>query len=228
MSEDSAQIESMAIEMANVLFYGNQEATPEKFTGLTPRYGVLSGADSAANVVNFHTYNAIATNDDLESMWLLTWGERTMHGIYPKGSKAGLDYQNLGEQTYQNSSDGTMMQVMISHFMQKAGLHLKDWAGNVRICNIDRGELDNDTDRKLLVNAMIDAYYKIPVRLRRYGRKVWYCSPRIKSILDKAAMDKAISQLTIANLADGTPLTRFWGIAIKECDALATAETQVA
>ena len=30
------------------------------------------------------------------SVWLVVWGPNTIHGIFPKGSKAGLSHDDLG------------------------------------------------------------------------------------------------------------------------------------
>src|SRR6185436_17247577 len=51
MSEDKAFIEAMNQEMAQTLFYGNPATEPREFLGLAQRYGAISGAGNAANII---------------------------------------------------------------------------------------------------------------------------------------------------------------------------------
>src|SRR3990172_1769088 len=90
LSEAQAFIESMNIEMAQTLFYGNSSTSPEEFTGLAIRYSDLS-ADNAQNIVSGSGVGA-----DNSSIWLVCWGANTVHGIFPKGSKAGLVHEEIG------------------------------------------------------------------------------------------------------------------------------------
>lgn len=225
MSEDVAAIEAMSQEIATTLFYGNTDQYPAKFLGLSPRYSSTS-AENGGQIVACG-----GTGSDNTSMWLIAWSERTIHAIYPKGSQGGLEFQNLGEQTLQDTSTNTIMQVMVSHFMHKAGLHLKDWAANVRLANIDVSDLSSAGGALYagadLVNKMIDGYYKVPLRLRAIGRKVWYCNPTVMAALTKLAMSKTVSQLTIQQLREGVEVPFFWGIPIRECDALINTEDLV-
>ncbi len=51
-------------------------------------------AKDAPNVID-----AGGTGDTLTSIWLVSWGDNTVHGIYPKGSKSGLEHEDLGRLT---------------------------------------------------------------------------------------------------------------------------------
>ena len=74
-------------QMQNTVIYGSTAANPERFTGLAERFNTLNTATaaSAGNVVD--AGGATATNT---SMWLIGWGQNTVHGIFPKGGNAGL------------------------------------------------------------------------------------------------------------------------------------------
>lgn len=99
--------------------------------GLSPRYNALSGFDCAENVLDFGGTGGANT-----SIWLCGWGEDTLHGIFPKGSQAGLQIKDLGEQTLLDDNGGHY-QGYRSHFKWDCGLSLRDWRYAVRICNID-------------------------------------------------------------------------------------------
>src|SRR5688500_13356212 len=89
-SEAGAFIEALNQEMAQTIFYGNQGMAPEEFTGLAVRYSSLS-AVNGQNIVN-----AGGVGSDNTSIWLIVWGPNTVHGIFPKGSKAGIEHNDLG------------------------------------------------------------------------------------------------------------------------------------
>lgn len=230
MTEDQAHIEAMAQELTTTLFYGNTGVDPEKFLGLTPRYSDAA-AENGAQIID-----AGGAQSDNASIWGIAWGPRTIHGIFPKGTKAGLDMQNLGEQTKYDSSTGRLMQVMRSRFQWNAGLHLKDWEGVVRIGSIDVSELGDagqtGFDGAELVHLMIQAHYKIPLRMRKQegigGRLVWYMPPVVHQALVKIAMfDTTQSTLTIRQLENGEPMLRFFGNPVRECDSLIETEALV-
>jgi len=251
-SEDTAFLEAMAQELASTLFYGNAFANPEEFTGLSVRYSDSSGPDNAANVLKVSGVTGSSGNT---SIWLISWGERSVHGIYPKGSVAGLEYQNLGEQTRRgtigvDANDGRLMQVMVSHFMQKFGIHVKDWAGVVRAQMLSanfnapltaKGIKDPsrpyiadgigyDEDSASLTTVMHEMLHAIPLRLRAAGgsfNPVFYCSPMVKSAIDLSAEGKASNTLTISDVENRGPVTKFMGYPIYECDALTDNEAEV-
>lgn len=100
LSEDRAFIEGMNQQMAQTLFYGDTSVNPQQFMGLSSRYSSKS-AGNGQNIID-----AGGTGTDNTSIWLVVWGENTVHGIFPKGQKAGLQTQNLGEQTLTDASGG--------------------------------------------------------------------------------------------------------------------------
>jgi len=224
LSEDIAHIEAMSQELATTVFYGNQSVDPEKFTGLAPRFSDLS-AENGAQIVD-----GGGTGSDNMSAWLISWSERHCHGIYPKGSKAGLEFEDLGVETNQDSN-GRLMRVVRSHFMQKAGLHIKDWQAMARIANIDASLMIADYTALDIIELMITAEFKIPLRLRAQGdtgRMVWYVTPTFKEALVKLALlNKSAPTLTVQVLENKTRMVAVNGIEVFEVDALTSAEAQV-
>ena len=97
LSENAPFIESIAQTMASTLFYGNVETNPERFTGLSPYYSATT-ADSGANVIL-----GGGAGSDNTSLWLVVWGENTIHAFYPRGSKAGIEHTDKGLQLVNDS-----------------------------------------------------------------------------------------------------------------------------
>ena len=218
LGEDKGYLESMQQEMASTLFYGDDIVTPAKFVGLALRYSSRSGSDSSENVLSAGG----STAKKQTSVWFITWDQMATHGIFPKGSKAGFQHQDLGEVTLFDA-DGGRYQGYRSHYSWDCGLTVRDWRRNVRICNIDTTKLGTDGEPKLF-ELLTKAYH----RLKRYGgRKVIYCNETVATYLDLQAQNKNNVFFTFKEV-DGEAITNFRGIPIRVCDAIIDEEAVVA
>ncbi len=163
LSQEKGFMEGMAQDMAAQLFYGNTSLNPEKLMGFTPRYASLSTSTSqtANNTIAAATSPTAASS---ASIWLIGWGDDKITGIFPKGSKAGLQMDDLGEDAAFDANN-KRYQAYITHYVWKAGLHVKDWRYGVRICNIDTttnaGGLRSSTPPDL-VDLVDQAIARIP------------------------------------------------------------------
>src|SRR5215210_7343002 len=133
MSESMAFIEGMTQQVSSTLFYGNTAVNPERFLGLAPRYNTVSSA-SAQTAVN--VIDAGGTGTDNTSIWIITWGPNTAHGIFPQGKQTGLRHRDMGEWPVQDAN-GNTYQAYRDHFKWEIGLTVRDWRYIVRIVNID-------------------------------------------------------------------------------------------
>lgn len=221
LSEARAFIEAMSQEFARVLFYGNGGANPEQFTGLSVRYGA-SGAANTDNVIK-----AGGVGSDNASIWLVAWGEETVTGIFPKGSKAGLIHEDYGEVTAETTAGlpGARMRAFQERFQWKGGIALKDWRYVVRICNIDVSDL-NAANVKTLINFMEQAIETIPDNL---GKPVFYMNRTMRRYLRREARESVGSGggLTYENY-DGKRILMFGDVPIKRADTLLNSEALVA
>jgi len=224
LSEAKAFLEAMNQEMAQTLFYGNSGLAPEEFTGFSVRYSLSTAPNGS------HVLKAGGAGADNASMWLIVWGEETVTGIFPKGSKAGLIHEDKGEQILQSAGGvaGAQMVALVERFQWKAGIALKDWRYAVRICNIDVSDLVADAGAQaLLLKFMAKAIHRIPYL--GLGRPVFYANRTILEFLDiqeKAAVSAGggLSYDTV----DGKRVTSFRGIPIRTVDALLETEALVA
>lgn len=228
LSEDTPHLEAMAQTMAETTFYGDTSVNPERFLGLSPRYGALdlSGSKPLAQGQSAYLKNVVdmGGSANLTSLWLVCWGEQTVHGIYPKGSQAGLISEDLGEDTLFDD-EGGRYQGFRSHYQWKMGMVVRDWRYIVRVANIDLSNVDDAASQKALYQAMIKALHTVPQN--DMGRKVFYASPAISAMLDLAAVDKDNAYLGI-NEVFGKVQTTFRGIPVKQCHAILEDEVAVA
>ena len=219
MSEDRAFIEGLNQTMATTLFYGDSSLDPEKFTGLAPRYNLLS-AENGINIVD-----AGGTGSDNASIWLIVWGPNTCHGIYPKGSPAGLQARDLGEDTLTDAAGGRY-QGYRTHYKWDNGLTLRDWRYVVRIANIDVSDLTkNAATGADLIDLMAQALELIPNI--GMGRPVFYLPRKLRSFLRRQITNKvAASTLTMEEVS-GKLVVAFDGVPCRRTDALLLTEARV-
>lgn len=221
-SESQSFIEAMNQEMASTLFYGNSSVSPEEFNGLSVRYSSLS----AANGQNIITGGGSST--DNSSIYLIAWGPQTVHGIFPKGSKAGLVHEDIGLETVETTAGvaGSRMRAYREHFQWKCGLALRDWRYCVRIPNIDVSNLVSKTSAADLIELMIKAIHRLPSL--KVGKPVFYMNRSVFQMLDIFSRDDVLSGGGIGyeNVA-GIPQYSFRGIPVRVCDALVENEAVV-
>ena len=228
LSEDSAFLEAMNQTQATTLFYGNPGTDPKQYLGMAPRYSSLS-ASNAQNILS-----AGGSGSDNTSVFLVVWGDNTVYCHFPKGSKAGLIHEDLGEQTVYNS-DGTRLQAYATRYQWKNGLVVKDWRYVVRICNIDVSDLIGQTGTQAasaatnIVKLMARSLYRIPNMAM--GRAAFYMNRTVHSGLSIAALDKSQYVLKInEGLSQfGTPYSwlSFLGVPLRRVDAIINAEAVV-
>ena len=228
MSEDTPHIEGMGNTMAETIFYGDTGTNPDRFLGLSPRYDDLALAGKPTAVVgSAHLPNIIDLYDtaatDLTSLWYIVWGENTVHGIYPKGSQAGLLSEDLGEVTL-TDNDGGRFRGFQSHYQWKMGLSVRDWRYISRVANINLLKLSDATYQVTLYKAMIQAMHAVPAAGRNRG--TFYCGAGISAMLDFAAVEKANAALGIKEVF-GEEVMSFRRRPIRECDAIIETEARV-
>jgi len=220
IQEDRAHIEGMSKEFADTLFYGNETSAPAEFTGLTARYNSLT-AENADNIVNA----ASGSGNDTTSIWLITWGPNTCHGIVPKGSKTGWQMTDKGQVTVENA-DGSngRMEAYRTHYRWDCGLTLRDWRYVARVVNIDVSELDTIANTKNLITWMIQASERIPSF--GMGRAAWYVNRTIREKLRLGILEKISTNLTWETV-EGKRVMMFDGLPVRRCDSLLNTETKL-
>jgi hypothetical protein len=228
LSEDQAFLEAMNQTQATTLFYGNPGVDPKQFLGLAARYS----DSTAANGQNI--LKAGGSGSDNTSVYLVVWGDNTVYCPFPKGSKAGLVHEDLGEQTVYNS-DGTRMQALATRYQWKNGLVVKDWRYVVRIANIDVSDLMAQTGTQAasaataIIKLMARSLYRIPNMAM--GRGAFYMNRTVHSGLAIAALDKSQYVLKInEGLSQfGMPYSwlSFLGVPLRCVDSLLNTEAAI-
>lgn len=227
LSESVAFIEAMNQTMASTLFYGDSEQNPERFLGLAPRYSTISGATNGQNILSAGT----VTGGDGTSIWLLGWGDNTVHGIFPKGSAAGLQHEDLGLDTVTDAVGGKY-RAYLDRYQWKCGLALRDWRYVVRGANIDVSALVADTAGTTV--RIIELMSRMIDRIPNFGscRPTFYMNRTVFSMLRVHALNRSSNALSLEQAMDqfGNPIRgglSFMGIPIRRVDAITNSEAQI-
>jgi hypothetical protein len=228
LSEDRAFLEAMNQAQALGLFTGNPSVDQKQYLGLSARYSSLS-AGNAQNILN-----AGGVGSDNASVWLVCWGPETVFCPFPKGSQAGLQHQDLGEEAVRDASNNEY-QALRTLYQWDNGLVVKDWRYVVRIPNIDVSDWLGVTGTQAttaatnVVKLMSRALDRIPNMAM--GRCAFYANRSIYSGLRLQALEKSQQVLSINDALTqfGLPRkeTQFLGVPLRMCDALGVAETLV-
>lgn len=221
--EASAFLEALNQEMAETLFYGDTAVDPDKFMGFAPRFNDLN-AESGKQIVD-----AGGTGSDNTSIYIVVWGKRTVHGLYPENVKAGIDREDYGEES-KTMEDSSILRVLREKFTWHNGLSVRDYRYVVRIANIDVSDLSEDgTTGANLFRLMVKAYWKLQQRKVTGGKAAIYANSTILEYLDhqsREANNKVHLRWQEAG-PDSEPVLHFRKIPVRECDAILNTEARV-
>lgn len=225
LSENRAFVESMNIEMANTIFYGDHTSAPEEFLGLAPRYSTISGATNGQNILD-----GGGSGSDNTSIWLVAWSEKGVHGIFPKGSMAGLQHDPGSGAEWVEDASGNKYKAYLDHYQWKCGVALPDWRYVCRIANVDVSDLVGESNQADLIKLMSRAMDRIPTF--KGTKPVFYVNRTVFSMLKIQALNKSSSALSFRDALTqmGGGMSReltFLDIPVRLCDALLETEDEI-
>lgn len=221
LSEARAHLESMSQEVATKLFFGNTATDPEEFMGFSPRFNSLS-APNGNQIID-----AGGTGADNTSIWFITWGEEQCQLLYPKGTQAGVQRDDKGEQRL-TDANGDAFYGKEELFTWHVGLAVKDWRYVSRIANIDISDMKAGT--VALYDFMRKAFYALQNRRVSGGSLAIYCNTDVLEALDALATNAGASDSFIRLKPmeiQGEEVMTYRGIPIRETDALDVLEARV-
>lgn len=215
--EDRAHIIGMRQEFTSTVWYGNDQVNPKEFTGLSERYN--SSVSSATNPQYEQVLKGAGTPNT--SIWLINFGK--MHGIYPKGSQAGWEVEDLGAETKEVS--GTLARVYRTHFHWQCGIAVTDWRGVGRI-QVDYSALTKDASSG---SDLIDLMSQLTEIVdKSEGRLAWFASRGVKSFLRRQIANKVANSTLSMDSVAGKRVMSFDDIPVYRSDSLLYTETAVA
>ena len=221
LSEAQAFLESMAQEVATKMFYGDTASDPEEFMGLAPRFNSLSASNGNQII------DAGGTGSDNTSIWFVTWGDNQCNLLYPKGTSAGVQREDMGDQRVLDGS-GNAYYAKEEKFSWHVGMAVKDWRYVSRIANVDVSLMEAGS--VALYDFMRKAYYQLQNRRVAGGKIAIYCNRDVLEALDALATNAGASDNFVRLKPmeiEGKEVMTYRGIPIREVDALLNNEAQV-
>ena len=221
LSEAQAYLEAMAQEVGSKIFYGNSASDPEEFMGLAPRFNDLSAANGNQII------DAGGVGADNTSIWFVTWGDNQCNILYPKGTAAGVQREDMGKQRVLDGS-GNAYYAMEEKFTWHIGVAVKDWRYVSRIANVDVSLMQAGS--VALYDFMRNAYYKLQNRRVAGGTIAIYCNRDVLESLDALATNAGASDNFVRLKpmeVEGKEVMTYRGIPIRETDALINTEARV-
>lgn len=239
LSEDDAHLEGLSQQMSTTIFYGNVATTPEQFTGFGPFFNTVTVA-TAQNANN--VLDAGGTGSSNASIWGICWGERTVFGVYPKGSQSGLVFEDKGDVVPGFDVLGNRFEAYTSYFRWKAGLFIWNWEYVFRIANLDTttAGLAGPTPPDIFA-LLSKAVKKWPTSGRRISGITKVDAPDQPSPAIRPAlyMNRTVSEYAdIQAIRDknvllkpteyaGQPIVEFRGVPMRIVDSLLNSEARV-
>ena len=235
--EDVAHMEGMSQQWTGYLMYGNSWTSPAQFSGLSTYFSAIANTPNGVNV-----FNAGGSGNSNTSGWLLGLGDQTCYQIYPKGTKAGLIFENKGDVVPAYDSTQRRYEAYTSYFSRNGGLAIEDWRYIVRMANFD-------TTTAGLAGAtppdIFAIFSKAVVRLPTAGRMVsgitktdapdrvapavrlkFVCDRTLREYMDIQAIRDKNVLLRPEDYA-GRPIVNFRNIAIGVVDQILDTEATV-
>jgi len=227
LSESKAFVMAMGQQQATTLIYGTK-ANPEEYVGFAARYSDLSSVN-AENILP-----AGGSGSDNTSIFLVGWGGETVFGVYPKGSKAGLDHEDLGViDAFDANND--RFRAYADIYTWDNGLVVKDWRYVVRIPNIDISDLVAKTGTQAesaatnITRLMSRSIARLPAI--RSVTPVFYVNRTVGSHLMEMAMDKNSSFVGFKDarnqFGDNIHQLTFMDVPVKIMDVIVNNEAVV-
>jgi hypothetical protein len=239
MNEDVAFLEGMAQTIEQTTIYGNTAATPAEFMGLAPFYNTVS-TSTALNAANVIDCGGVGSNNT--SLYLMGFGERTIYGTFPRGSKAGLEMEDKGDTVPAFDSVGNRFEAYTTYFVQQMGLVPEDWRFGVRMANLDVTAAGLAGPNAPDIYALMAEAALLPPTMgkKQSGitktdaptdpspgvRWAWFCNRTTRHWMDVQAMRNRQVLLTL-NEYDGMVVDMWRGIPIRVTDQVLVTEARV-
>ena len=223
---DAMQMQGMSHEFAQTLFYGNADVVPEEFTGLAARYAA-GGTSSLKTETAENILDGGSNDTDNTSVWIICMDSDTpgVSGIYRPGSQAGIKMANKGLQTVA-IGDGSYAERYVTHYRWSCGVTVPDWRKNVRIANVEVGDLTkNAASGADLLDLIMQGLELLPSGAQSSAMILG--NRTISSFLRRQSRNAIASSTLGYETVAGKPVMTVGGVPFLRCDALINAETAV-
>lgn len=229
--EQRAHSSTLGDKVASLLFYGKVADDPKGINGFATtfsKYGAVSGSsmvtdDKKAEFYCMSAKPSSGASDAFRSLFLIGWGAKSCHGIYPEGTSAGIKIDQLTNQ-YMSDGNGGNLKMGLQEMNWEAGLNIRDFRYCGRVANID---IEADPTASGAVD-LCKYVRKLVTRVKTTGvTQRFYCCRLVFEAIceqfEKKTMANAIKYADLEQKKDASLL----GIPVSFCDCMNIDETEV-
>lgn len=233
--EQRANSSTLGDKVASLLIYGDSDKDPKGINGFCRtygEYGAVTGATMQTDdrKASFYCFNAGAasqagatTGVARRSLLLVGWGARSMHGIYPEGSSAGIKIGQLTSQ-YVDDGVGGRLKMGLQEMNWDAGLNIRDFRYGGRVANIDVMSDPSGANTPDVTKFV----RKLVTRAKSNGvTQRFYCSRLVMEFIaeqfEKKTSANAVKYADLEQRKDASLL----GIPVSICDCMNADEPEV-
>jgi len=233
--EEDAFLEEFSQTIAYDIIYGDEAIYESGMTGLQPRLETAATAKTGSQVAKHH---GSPSGNDYTSIYVVDWGERACHGIYPMNApdgtaaENGVDVQDRGIMDVLDA-ESNPFPAYVTDFLWFIGISVRDDRHIARLANIDVSQALADTTT-LLVDSLIPMLARMP---KGSGfTRVAYCSTNIKIALELQLKRMESANATYAAKSTlglslqeylGAPTLHVHGVPFRDVDQISEAESTI-
>ena len=207
-------IQGMTQEVETDLFYGSQAANTCDYDGIAQYTNAVDGE----RVIDA---GGDDESENLTSAYVVAWDLAAgAYGIYPRGSKAGIQYEDKGKHL-EMLSDGSRIENNVYYVSVAMGLATRDVRAFARLANIDVENIAANTFDEAKMIMLLD---NMPSSLRAKAKI--YVPTKLKTAIQLRINDKANVNFTVDN-AFGTPVMRFIDVPVVRAEMISVHEDYV-
>jgi hypothetical protein len=227
LDEVEEHAEAMGQGAATALFYGDIKDNPKGINGISKTFSLTAATSSDQDVAAYYGLNASrssnATTAALRSIFMVGWGKKSAHGIYPEGTSMGLQ---RGKLDFVYADDGTSktMRWGIQEMNWNIGLNIRDFRYCGRIANIESETAFAASG----VPDYVELLQRLTCRVKQEGVTTsLYMSRIVWEIMTVQFYRKTMGNaVKYADLGQKVPAS-LMGVSVGVCDALNVNESFV-
>ena len=225
-TQDTPIMKAFGDAVVDMVLYGDEKADSGEFNGVMPRYDALptdpfDQEDPAYNVLDG---GGVGSDNTSIIVARMSANDGGLCGLYPRGSMAGLQVEDLGRQFLEDENNaGTYLNYYVTHFAWNIGIKIEDPRNVVRIANIDVNNLIAGSGADLFSMTM-DAIRRIPGRAKD---GVYIMANR--EVIGEWSKQQRLTQeqFMVAGTDRYIPVDTFAGIPILRTDNLLLTESAI-
>lgn len=233
--EQRAHASTLGDKVASLLFYGDTSDDPKGINGFAKtfsKYGAITGSSMVTDdkKAAFYCLNAGKAAEagqtsgvSRRSIFLVGWGAKSCHGIYPEASSAGIQIGQLRDQ-YKDDGSGANLLMGLQEMNWEAGLNIRDFRYCGRIANINVMADPTDSgavDYTKLVRKLVTRCKANGVTQRIYCDRLVF--EAVAEQFEKKTQANAIKYADLEQKKDASLL----GIPVSFCDCMNGDESEV-